>query len=212
MLGYPHIPLLLLVKAFLGPRTLRADGHHSNQVPVSQGLVAGSSHANHLARALLHRALHDHHNRCPKFAVSQFVDDLKMYTEGTTRQVVYRFSQAAVELFHSLGKLKVGLPPSKCGFVATTRCIALTVCSGWQQKDFGMSLTKHARDLGIHMSLSVTVLSPLEGKERDVLVSDLGAFDALFRNINVHVASCSTVEPCRRARMGTKSGAFHQRP
>ena len=58
---------------------------------VSNGLFAGSSQANHLARALQHRALHDHHNRCPKLAVSQFVDDLKMYTEGTTGQVVYRF-------------------------------------------------------------------------------------------------------------------------
>ena len=152
VLGYPRIPLLLLVQAFLGPLTLRADGHHSNQVPVSQGLVAGSSQANHLARALLHRALHDHHNRCRKLAVSQFVDDLKMYTEGTTGQVVYRFSQATVELFHSLGKLKVDLSPSKCGFVATTRGIALTVCSGWQQKDFGISSTKHARDLGVDVS------------------------------------------------------------
>ena len=127
VLGYPRIPLLLLVQALLGPRTLRADGHRSNQVPVSSGLVAGSSQANHLARALLHRASHDHHNCCPKLAVSQFVDDLKMYTEGTTRQVMYRFSQATVELFHSLGKLKVDLSPSKCGFVATTRGIALTV-------------------------------------------------------------------------------------
>ena len=119
--GLSRIPLLLLVQAFLGPRTLRADGHHSEQIAVADGLVAGSSQANHLARALLHRALHDHHHRCPKLAVSQFVDDLKMYTEGTTRQVVFRFSQTGVELFHSLGKLKVDLSPSKCGFVATTR-------------------------------------------------------------------------------------------
>ena len=152
VLGYPRISLLLLVQTFLGPRTLRADGHHSNEVPVSNGLVAGSSQANHLARAFLHRALHDHHNRCRKLAVSQFVDDLKMYTEGTTRQVVYRCSQATVELFHSVGKLKVDLPQSKCGFVATTRGIALTVCSGSQQKDFGISSTKHAHDLGVDVS------------------------------------------------------------
>ena len=37
VIGYPRIPLLLLVQAFLGPRTLRADGHHSNQIPVSNG-------------------------------------------------------------------------------------------------------------------------------------------------------------------------------
>ena len=152
VLGYPRIPLLLLVQAFLGPRKPRADGHHSNQVPVSNGLVAGSSQANHLARALLHRALHDHHNRCPKLAVSQFVDDLKMYTEGTTRQVVYRFGQETVELFYSLDKLKVDLSPSKCGFVATTHGSALTVCSGWHEKEFGISSTKHARDLGVDVS------------------------------------------------------------
>ena len=111
VLEYPRIPLLLLVQAFSGLRTLRADGHHSEQILVSNGLVAGSSQVNHLARALLHRALHDHHHRCPKLGVSQFVDDLKMHTEGTIRQVVYRFSQPAVEMFHSLGKLKVDLSP-----------------------------------------------------------------------------------------------------
>ena len=152
VLEYPRIPLLLLVQAFLGPRTLRADGHHSEQIPDSHGLVAGSSQAKHLARALLHRALHDHHHRCPKLGVSQFVDDLKMYTEGTTRQVVYRFSQPAVELFHSLGKLFVDLSPSICGFVATTRGITPTVCSGWQEKGFGISSTRHARDLGVDVS------------------------------------------------------------
>ena len=112
------------MQSFLGPRTLRADGHHSNPIPVSNGLVAGSSQANHLARALLHRALQDHHFRCPQLAVSQFVDDRKMYTEGTTRQVEYRFGQETVELFHSFGKLKVDLSPSKSGFVATTRGIS----------------------------------------------------------------------------------------
>ena len=83
VLECPRIPLLLLVQAFLGPRTLRADGHHSEQIPVSYGMVAGSSQATHLALTLLHRVLHDHHQRCPKLAVSQFVDDLKMHTEGT---------------------------------------------------------------------------------------------------------------------------------
>ena len=48
-------------------------------------------------------ALHDHHHRCPKLAVSQLVNDLQTRKE---RQVVFRFSQPAVELFHSLGKLK----------------------------------------------------------------------------------------------------------
>ena len=205
VLGHPRIPLLLLVQAFLVQRTLRADGHHSNQVPVSNGLVAGSSRANHLAKALLHRTLHDHHHRCSKLVVSQFVDDLKMYVEGTTRQVVYRFSQPAVELFHSLGKLKVDLSPSKCGFVATTRGIALTACSGWQQKGF---LRPDTRVTWVLMSASVTVLSPLQGKERNLLVSDLGAFEALLRNIPVRVAVCSKVEQFRRARMGTRFGAF----
>ena len=54
-LEYPRIPLLF-VQAFLGPRTLRADGHQSEQIPVANGLVAGSSQVNHWARALLHRA------------------------------------------------------------------------------------------------------------------------------------------------------------
>ena len=156
-----------MVQAFLGPRTLTADGHHSDQIPVSNGLVAVSSQANRLARALLRRALHNHHHRCPKLVVSQFADDLKMYTEGTTRQVVYRFSQPAGELFHSLGKLKVDLSPSKCGFVATARGIALTVCSGWQEKGFGISSTRHARDLAVDVSF-VAVQFPLQGKEQNV--------------------------------------------
>ena len=69
-----------------------------------------------------------------------------MYTEGTTRQVVFRFSRPAVELFHSLGKLKVDPSPSTCGLVASTRGIALTACSG------GLSSTKRARDLGVDVS------------------------------------------------------------
>ena len=83
-LDYPRVPLLLLVQAFVGPRTLRADGHHNEQIPVANGLVAGSSQANYLARALLHRAPPDHHHH-------QLVDGLKTHTEGTTRQVVFRF-------------------------------------------------------------------------------------------------------------------------
>ena len=152
VLEYPRIPLLLLVQAFLGPRTLRADGHHSAQRSVSNGLVAGSSQANHLATALLHWAQHDHHHRCSQFVVSQFVDDLKMYTEGTTRQVVHRFSQTAAELFHSLAKLEVDLSPLKCGFMATTQGIALTVCSGRQATGFGISSARHARDFGVDVS------------------------------------------------------------
>ena len=62
------------------------------------------------------------------------------------------------------------------------------------------------------MSLSVIVLSPLQGKERNVRVSGLGVFEILPRSINVRVVSCSKVEPCRRVRMGIKAGAFHQRP
>ena len=53
---------------------------------------------------------------------------------------------------HSLEKLKVDLSPSKCGFVATTRGIALTLCSGWQDQGFGTAPTKHARDLGVDVS------------------------------------------------------------
>ena len=111
-LEYPWIPLLLLVQAIMEPHTVRADAHLSGHIPVSDRLVAVSSQANHLGRALLHRALHDHHHRCPELAVSQFVDDLKMCTEGTTRQVVFKFSQPAVELFHSLDKLRVDLSSS----------------------------------------------------------------------------------------------------
>ena len=124
---------------FLGPRTLRADGNHSEQMPVSHGMVAGSSQANHLARALLHRAPHDHHHQCPKLAVSQCVDDLKMHTEGTR---AFPFSWQAQS--RSVA--------STCGFVATTRGTALTVCSGWQEKGFGNSSTRHARDLGVDVS------------------------------------------------------------
>ena len=86
----PRIPLLLLVQAFFGPRTLGADGHHSEQIPVPNGLVAGSSQANHLARALHHRALHDHHHQCSTLVVSQFVDDLKMYTGCVQIQLTSR--------------------------------------------------------------------------------------------------------------------------
>ena len=75
-----------------------------------------------------------------------------MHTAGTTRQVVFRFSQPAVELFHSLGKLKVDLFPSKSGSVATSRSIALTVCSGWQDQGLGISSSRHARDLGVDVS------------------------------------------------------------
>ena len=204
VLGYQRIPLLLLVQVFLSPRTLRADGHHSNQIPVSNGLVAGSSQANHLARALLFRALQDH-ARCPKLAVSPFVDDLKMYTEGTTRQVVYRFGQETVELFHSLGKLKVDLSPSKCGFVATTRGIALTVCSGWHETDFGISSTKHARDLGVDVSFGYRSVSIARKKAKRA-----GIRSGRIRNLALKHQS--KVEPCRTVRMGIKSGAFHQRP
>ena len=48
--------------------------------------------------------------------------------------------------------VKVDLSPSKCGFVATTRGIALTVCAGRHEKDSGISSTKHARDLGVDVS------------------------------------------------------------
>ena len=65
---------------------------------------------------------------------------------------MYRFSQPAVELLHSLGKLKVDLSPSKCGFVATTRGRALTVRSGWQERSFGISSTRHARYFGVDVS------------------------------------------------------------
>ena len=150
---------------FGGPRTLRADGHHSEHIPVANGLVAGSSQANHLARALFIVPFVDHHHRCP-MAVSQFVGDLKMYKAGTTRQVVFRFSQPAVELFHSLGKFKVDLSPSTCGFVATTRGIALTVCSSCQDQGFGLSSTRHARDLGVDVSFGSRSL-PLRGKEQN---------------------------------------------
>ena len=54
-----------------------------------------------------------------------------------------------MELFHSLRKLKVDLFPSRRGFVATTRGIALTVRSGWQDQGFGIAPTKHATDLGV---------------------------------------------------------------
>ena len=115
----------------------------------ANGLVAGSSQANHLARALLHRALHDHHHRCP----SQFVDDLKMFSEGTTRQVVFRFSQPAVELFHSLGKLKVDLS-----------------FSGWRDQGFGISPTRHARDLGVDVSFGGRSVSIARKRARRAFV------------------------------------------
>ena len=199
VLDYPRSPLLLLVKAFLGPRTLRADGHHSNKYQCQMDWLQA----------------HHKQTTWPEVScivpyrtttVSQFVDGLKMYTEGTTRQVVYRFGQETVELFHSLGKLKVDLSPSKCGFVATTRGIALTVCSGWHEKDFGTSSTKHARDLGVDVSFCCRSVSFARKRAKRA------AFETLLRNINVHVVSCSKVEPCRRVRMGIKSGAFHQRP
>ena len=55
VLEYPRVPLVLLVQAFLGPRTRRADGHHSALILVSNGLVAfflPNIQTNHLARAL----------------------------------------------------------------------------------------------------------------------------------------------------------------
>ena len=44
------------------------DGHHSEQIPVAYGLVAGPSQADHLARAFLH----DHHHRCPDLVAGDF--------------------------------------------------------------------------------------------------------------------------------------------
>ena len=122
-------------KRFLGTRTLRADGHHSEQTPVANGLVAGSSQANHLARAVLHRCV----------AVCGRSQDV----HGRNHKA---WSGSANQLFHSHGKLKVDLSSSKCGFVATTRGIALTVCSGCQYPFFGISSTRHARDLGVDVS------------------------------------------------------------
>ena len=113
-----------------------------------------------------------------------------MYTEGTTRQVVYRSSEPAVEPFHSLGKLKVDLSPSKCGFVATPRGIALTVCSGWQEKSFGVSSTRHTRDLGVDVSFGSSSV-PIARKR----AKREGAFGALPRNMLVPVASCSKDHP-----------------
>ena len=200
VLEYPRIPLLMLLQAFSGPLTLRDDGHHREQIPVSHGLVAGCSQDNHLARALLHRALHDHHHRRLKLAVWQFVDDLKMYTEGTTRQVVFRLTQPAVELFHSLGKLKSRSVSLKCGFVAFGRMRALVL----PEPDM--------REIWVLTSLLVAVQFPLRGKEQNAHLLEQDAFEALPRNMLVPVASCSKEELDLRACMVTRFGAFYPHP
>ena len=60
---------------------------------------------------------------------------------------------------------------NQCGFVATTRGMALTVCSGWQEKGFGISSTRHARDLGEDVSFG----------SRSVLIARNRAKRALVR-------------------------------
>ena len=118
-----------------------------------------------------------------------------MYTEGTTRQVLYRFSQPAVELFHSLGKLKVDLSPSKSGFVATTRGTALTVCSGWQEKGFCISSIRYARDMGVDVSFGSRSVPIAWTRAKRALVRARRT-RALPRNMLVPVASCSKESTC----------------
>ena len=132
---------------------------------VDDGLVGGPSQANHLATALL-RAQHDHQPLMPKLVVSHFVDDLKMHTKGTTRQVVYIFSQVAVELFHAFAQLKVDLSPSKCGLLAhhTWHCSHLCAQVG-EKKRVLVFLRANTRVILVSTSPSVHVLSRLQGKE-----------------------------------------------
>ena len=99
--NYDRFDLVLFLKAcnvleYLRVPLLLSDGHRSSQIPVASGLVAT------LARALLHRALHDHHNRCPKLVVPQFVGDLKMFAEGPDKSSCVQIQPACRGVVHSL--------------------------------------------------------------------------------------------------------------
>jgi len=70
----------------LGPRLLRAAGHHSEPMFTNTGVVAGSSHGNHFARIVLHEILQAAHTSPPQRDISAFVDDVRQRGESEHRR------------------------------------------------------------------------------------------------------------------------------
>ena len=210
-LEYPRIPLLLLVQAFLGLRTLRTDGHHSEKIPVANGLVAG-----------LHRPT-TWPERCfivPCMTTSTDVPSLLFRNLWMISRCTRKESQD-MSFSGSANQ-----PPSCSIRLASSKLICLPQnLVSWPPR--GASASPYAqggriralvfpqsgmRENWVLTSLLVAGQSPLRRKEHNEHSFEQGAFGALPKSTRVPVASCSTEEHHLRAHMFTRFGAFRPHP
>ena len=85
--GYPAVDLALVMQLYLAPGRVKANQGFATAGSPSTGIVPGSGQANHLARCMLYAELERVHNKVPRCHLQQFVDDVAVRAEGTSKRV-----------------------------------------------------------------------------------------------------------------------------
>jgi len=81
-LELPTKTLAMTVLSYMAPKTARSGASCSTMLQPSSSIPAGCRDANNMARIALYKVLGRMHNMHPTCAVSGFVDDLELYSEG----------------------------------------------------------------------------------------------------------------------------------
>jgi len=151
-LQFPTRTLALIIMNYMAPRVIKSGGCFSAWIQPISSILAGCQDANNMGRISLYRVLDKMHELSPKAPLTTFVDDVKLYCEGTKDFIMEQAIPAVKFFVASILNLK---------FVFSAKSVILASCPRLAHAavsaaaEHGVSIKKalKAVDLGVDISV-----------------------------------------------------------
>jgi len=124
-LRFPLRLTWMLLSTYRLPRCLKAFGSLSRSLVAWQGNIAGCGHANSLLLVLTLKALQRGYEMAPTVTPRALVDDVTLDWQGPDVSGCKGMKVALESITSSFQDLKLVMQPAKCGYLASSRKMAL---------------------------------------------------------------------------------------
>jgi len=142
----------MVVLNYIAPRVVKSGCCYSEFVQATNSILAGCQDANNMARISLYRLLDKMHKVHPKAPIDSFVDDMKQYAEGRTKdELVERLLPAVADFVESVGNLKLILSKKSVVLSSLQEVNHLVACVA-ASKGASIKKAEKAVDLGVDIT------------------------------------------------------------
>ena len=144
-------------------RFLRQAGCYGGPIYVDRSLVAGSRHANNLARATMYQILHRMHYQVPSVMPRAWFDDVELNAKGSTGTVKKTITYATVEYSKCLAEQGLEMA-DKSVILTTNEQMTRDIAAEIRRQGVVVKPATTGRDLGIDRAGTVARTRPTHAK------------------------------------------------